>query len=178
MSKPTQVVVLCEDRQDEVFARAFLEKCGFIAGRIRYVVAPKGIGSGEKFVRERYPKEVISYRSNRNRIQNSLVVMTDADILPVSGRMKHLEDKLQESGQNPRGPDEAIGIFISKRNIETWIRFFMGQQVDEDTDYGHFNKESICRPYVEKYVEKRNQALPDNAPESLKSACSELARIA
>jgi len=177
MSRYSKVVVLCEGRQDEVFARTFLVKCGFMVARIRFVVAPKGIGSGEKFVREQYPKEVIAYRSNRNRIQNSLVVMTDADVIPVSGRMKYLEDKLQDERQNPRRPDEAIGIFIPKRNIETWILFFMGQQVDEDTDYGHFNKQSVCKPYVEKYAKSRKQALPDNAPESLKLACSELARI-
>ena len=177
MSRQTQVVVLCEDRQGEVFARTFLVKCGFMVGRIRFLVSPIGIGSGEKYVRDQYPRQVIAYRSNRNRIQNSLVVMIDADVIPVSGRMKYLEDKLQEAGQNPRRQDEAIGIFISKRNIETWIRFFMGQHVDEDTDYGHFHKESMCKPYIEKYAENRKQALPDNAPEALKLACIELARI-
>jgi len=63
MSKYTQVVILCEDRQQEVFARHFLINCGIDRRRIRVNVAPKGIGSGEQYVRKNYPIEVKIHRS-------------------------------------------------------------------------------------------------------------------
>jgi hypothetical protein len=53
-----QIIVLCEDRQQEVFARYFLVKRGFNPRKITYLPIPKGTQSGEQYVRERYPKEV------------------------------------------------------------------------------------------------------------------------
>ena len=46
MDSYTSLVVLCEDRQQEVFARRFLERCGVIPKRIRYRTCPRGKGAG------------------------------------------------------------------------------------------------------------------------------------
>lgn len=51
MPKHTQVVILCEDKQQELFAKYFLERCGINRKRIKVVIAPAGGGSGEYFVR-------------------------------------------------------------------------------------------------------------------------------
>lgn len=64
MNKYTRAVILCEDRQHEVFARHFLVNCGVNPKRIRVNVAPKGTGSGEQYVRENYPSEVKEHRSH------------------------------------------------------------------------------------------------------------------
>ena len=75
-----------------------------------------------------------------------------------------------------RGPEEAVAIAVPKRNIETWIAFLKGDNVDETQNYKpQGNKEeSECRPFVSNlagYCKK--QALPTNAPASLHAACKE-----
>ncbi|MBC1222176.1 hypothetical protein GNF10_06275 [Nostoc sp. UCD121] len=58
-----QIVILCEDKQQEVFARHFLKKRGFILDRnLRIEICPKG--AGEQFVRKRYPAEVKAYSTS------------------------------------------------------------------------------------------------------------------
>jgi len=42
-----QIVILCEDRQQEVFARYFLKKRGF-TGVFRANICPKGSQAGEQ----------------------------------------------------------------------------------------------------------------------------------
>ena len=95
------VVILCEDRQQEVFARQFLQKRGF-PGPFRVEVCPKGEQSGEQYVRERYPKEVKAYRSKRNHLSIYLVVLIDADNKTVDERLSQLDLTLEDDSQPRR----------------------------------------------------------------------------
>jgi len=52
----TWIVLLCEDRQHEVFMRTFLVGHGVPARRMRIKIASKGIGSAEQFVRNQYSR--------------------------------------------------------------------------------------------------------------------------
>jgi len=118
-----EVVVLCEDRQQEVFARYFLVSCGINPRRIRANICPKGKKAGEQHVRETYPKEVRAYRS-RSAYQNiGLIVMIDADLRAVSERLRELDAVLGNDGQVRRHAAERIAVFIPKRNVETWIHY-------------------------------------------------------
>ena len=56
MSRNVNVVILCEDRQHEAFARRFLALAGRSVRVQRVEVSPKGRGSGEHFVRKRFAK--------------------------------------------------------------------------------------------------------------------------
>ncbi|MDZ8136750.1 MAG: hypothetical protein RM049_15805 [Nostoc sp. DedQUE04] len=170
-----QIVILCEDRQQEVFARHFLKKLGFILDRnVRIKICPKG--AGEQFVRAHYTPEVKAYRSKNYRV-GMLVVLIDADKKTVEERLKQLDDALIEDLQQIRQSKEAIAIFIPKRNIETWIHYLQGETVDEEIEYSKLNKESACKPYVENLVNQYYQGLDENAPPSLQAACEELQRI-
>ncbi|MDZ8026283.1 MAG: hypothetical protein RMY36_031265 [Nostoc sp. SerVER01] len=170
-----QIVILCEDKQQEVFARHFLKKRGFIFDRnFRIEICPKG--AGEQFVRKRYPAEVKAYRS-KNYLSGMLVVLIDADKKTIQERLKQLDEALIEDSQQIRQPQEAIAIFIPKRNIETWIHYLQGDTVDEETEYSKFNNESECKPYVENLVNQCYQGLDENAPPSLQAGCGELQRI-
>ncbi|MBD6617196.1 hypothetical protein FNW02_15480 [Komarekiella sp. 'clone 1'] len=170
-----QIVVLCEDRQQEVFARHFLKKRGFILDRnFRIEICPKG--AGEQFVRKRYPAEVKAYRS-KNYLSGMLVVLIDADNKTVEERLNQLDEALSENSQLVRQPREAIAIFIPKKNIETWIHYLQGEIVDEETEYSKLNSESACKPYVENLVKQCYEGLHKNAPLSLQTACGELQRI-
>lgn len=173
-----QIVILCEDRQQEVFARYFLKKRGF-NGLFRTKICPPSSQSGEQYVRTQYPVEVKAYRQNRNRVSVGLVVIIDADTSTPQERLDWLARTLALDSQESRLSDEAIAIFVPKRNIETWIHWLQGETVNEEDVYPKFpNAEADCKPYVENLVEQcRSQNLSEQAPESLQLACSELQRL-
>lgn len=171
------IVILCEDKQQEVFAIHFLQKRGFTLDRnFRTEICPKG--AGEQFVREKYAKEVVEYRRQKNKRSGMLIVLIDADKKTVEERLKQLDDALIENSQQLRQPSEAIAIFVPKRNIETWIHYLQGTNVDEETEYTKFKKQSDCKQYLDQLVNQCYQGnLEENAPPSLKAACGELQRI-
>jgi hypothetical protein len=174
-----QTVILCEDKQQEVFAIHFLEKRGFKIDRKNLITIPypQGKGSGEQFVRKRYTAEVKAYRSKIYR-SGMLVVIIDADNATVKETLRELDNALIEDSQELRQPDEKIAIFVPKRNIETWIHYLQGEMVDEETKYAKLKKQSDCKPVVEKLASQCFQGnLDNNAPPSLQAACEELHRI-
>lgn len=173
-----QIVILCEDRQQEVLARYFLEKRGF-RGPFRPKICPPGSQAGEQYVRTHYPEEVKAYRQNRNRVPIGLVVLIDADTGTLEARLNQLASALEEDEQKNRGPNEAIAIFVSKRNIETWIHYLQGETVNEEDDYAKFEKnEAACKTAVEDLADRcYSQSLPEDAPRSLQAACGELQRL-
>jgi hypothetical protein len=177
MTDYTKIVLLCEDRQQEVFARQFLESCGIDRHHIYPDVCPKGKQSGEQYVREKYSRSVISYRQKANHLSTALVVLTDADNLEVAERLRQLANALESSSAAQRGQRERIGVFIPKRNIETWIYYLQGQEVNENDVYPHLSKPGDCKPVVHHLAQNRRQTLPEDAPLSLKIACNELSRI-
>jgi hypothetical protein len=178
MAEYTQIVVLCEDRQQEVFARHFLVNCGINRHRIYPKVAPKGEGSGEHYVRRRYPQEVHAYRTHCNRINIALVVLLDADTRSLDERHKQLDGELERAGFDRRQSGEKIGVFIPKRNIDTWVHYLQGEPVNEVEAYSKFEgNEGICKPLVAELARNRTSSLPEDAPSSLKAACEELHRV-
>jgi hypothetical protein len=173
-----QIVILCEDRQQEVFARYFLNKRGF-TGRFRANICPGGSQSGEQYVRTHYPKEVKAYRQKRNQVSIGLVVLIDADTGTLEARLNWLASVLDEDEQKKREPNEAIAIFVPKRNIETWIHYLQGKTVNEEDAYARFkNNEAVCKTAVEDLADRcYSQSLPEDAPPSLQAACGELQRL-
>jgi hypothetical protein len=173
-----QIVILCEDRQQEVFARYFLKKRGF-TGLFRTQICPPGSQSGEQYVRSQYPMEVKAYRQNKNRVSIGLVVLIDADKCTLQDRLNQLASALDEDAQEKRQSDEAIALFVPKRNIETWIHYLQGESVNEEDAYAKFDKnEAVCKTFVEELADRcYPQSLPENAPESLQAACGELRRL-
>lgn len=120
MGRYTKVVILCEDRQQEVFARHFLVNCGINQRRIRVKHSPTGRGSAEQHVRQRYPVEVREYRRRRNQLYIGLVVVIDADTRSVADRFNELENELIRISPPGRQPDERIGIFVPKQQFPLW----------------------------------------------------------
>ncbi len=160
-----QIVILCEDRQQEVFARHFLKKRGF-TGLFRPKICPPGSQSGEQYVRSQYPVEVKAYRQNKNRVSIALVVLIDADRGTLQDRLNQLASILDEDAQEKRRSDEAIAIFVPKRNIETWIHYLQGETVNEEDAYAKYEKnEAVCKTYVENLADRcYAQDLPEDAP--------------
>jgi hypothetical protein len=124
---PVQLVILCEDLQQEVFARHFFLKYGFDYRKIRIQRPLSGKGSGEQGVRKQYPQEVRTYRCKSHHLGIKVAVLIDADpSSTVQQRLSQLDKALEADGQAKRQPDEQIAIFVPKRNIETWIHYLKG----------------------------------------------------
>jgi hypothetical protein len=172
-----QVVILCEERQQEVFARYFLVSCGVDRHRIRINICPKGKMAGEQYVREQYPKEVRAYRSRSNYQTVGIVVVTDADVRTVAGKFHELEGGLEGDCQAKRQAQERVALLIPKRNIETWIHYLWGESVNETDIYRRLDREGNCEPIVSKLARKPSYTLTASTPSSLREACEEIRRI-
>ena len=181
MSRPAIITVLGEDtlkRQQNMVSR-YLRKRGFSPRQIRVVPCPVGDTPGIKFVRSQYPVEVANLRASI--ASKGLVVAIDADEESVAARKIELEEKLKEAGKSTRGSDEPIAIVVPRRNIETWVRYFGGNAVDEKTDYKRsFVKDNhdfspANRAFAEFVV--TGQTPFADCPPSLEEARVELLRI-
>lgn len=175
MSRSVQLVLLCEDTQHETFARRFLEKAGWSTRRLRVEKAPRGRGSAEQFVRERFPIELSAYRSNRNRVAQCLMIILDGDAQGVAGRLDELAKACQGEDIKPRERDEHVAIIVPTWNIETWLAYLSGEVVDESrSNYSRLERPRDCQQHVDRLHEMCQQrALRQPAPASLESACDE-----
>jgi hypothetical protein len=174
MSRSVNIVILCEDRQHDAFVRRFLELAGKGLRIQRVEVSPKGRGSGEQFVRERFVKELTYYRTRKHRVTQALIVVIDADRQEVAARIEQLEKAAAKGGQERRQGDEQVAFFISARNIETWLAYLDGQTVNEDDTYPRLNRERDCKRHVKYLYDMcQGRALRQPAPPSLEAACTE-----
>lgn len=155
-----QIVVVCEDRTQEVFIRRYLETVGYSAGarekKVTFRIAPRGRGSGERFVLVQYAHELAEFRrrATRNPQFHRLVAVIDADAGTVAQHETELMATAAASEQLPRQPAEGILHLIPKRNIETWIHRLLGNAADEDADYKsqyarQRSENGYCRPAAE-----------------------------
>ena len=178
MDRYSQIIVLCENSRHARFAYHFLIHCGVNAHRIRFNKSPMGRGAAEQFVRESYPEQVRLYCSKCHHLNIGLVVMLDADTTSVTARQNELEAALAAASLTQREPEEKIGIFVPKRNIETWICYLEGIPVNEIDDYS--SCAALSKDWtksVARLAANLSQPLPDDAPSSLLVACPELERV-
>jgi hypothetical protein len=103
----------------------------------------------------------------------------DADTGTLEARLNELARVLDKDEQEKRGSNEAIAIFVPKRNIETWIHYLQGESVNEEDAYARFkNNEALCKTAAEGLADRcYSQSLPEDAPRSLQAACGELQRL-
>lgn len=179
MSKASQIVVLCEDRAHEVFAKRFLKKGWGVKPRaIRVRDYPSGKGSGKKHVEDSVAQEAKALRARS--ASTILLVIQDADELSVDQAKSNLEEKLLP----PREDNEPIACIIPKWHIQTWIAYLDGEKVNES------EKEIYKRGYhktsetkeAHRLVDKlavccRKKRALESPPESMVSACEEFERI-
>jgi hypothetical protein len=139
MSKPTFVIVLCEDNLTFTFLRKYLQRCGVDRRGIRSEVSPSGRGAAENWVIRNFPVQVDAYRISKARKTTWLIVALDADRGTVTGRIEQLSASLRHCA-NPRLQDidlesEKIARLVPRRNVETWILILSGTSADEENDF-------------------------------------------
>jgi hypothetical protein len=111
----------------------------------------------------------------------ALVVHIDVDPdYTVADRHHQLADELVKASQPPRQPEERIAHLIPKRNMETWIHFYLdGPSVDEEEEYDKYPKnESACWPAADQFSDDAAQKnVPQGAPPSLVQGLAEFWRV-
>jgi hypothetical protein len=177
--RKAQVIILAEDKQHRTFVERLLKEVGYENRQLRPLPLPAGEGSGEQYVRERYAEEVGELRRRSGQVQLALVVILDADTREVTDRQRQLAEQLRSAGLDPRRDDERIVHLIPRRNVETWIAYLLGQQVNETDAYPRLKgRERDCQPAVEKLIEiLRAKQAPADCPASLLAALGELRRL-
>jgi len=174
MSRNANVVILCEDQQQEVFVRRFLARMQYGNRDLKVFKAPKGRGSGEQFVRERFAEELAFFRSRAIRTRQALIVFIDADRSDASSRVAEVEGACKDAGIEKRSLEERVLILVPSRNIETWFAYLDGQDVNETDKYPRLRRPRDCRRHVDRLYEMCQQReLRQPAPSSLEAACDE-----
>ncbi|MCX7045077.1 MAG: hypothetical protein NTX50_06285 [Candidatus Sumerlaeota bacterium] len=171
-----QVVLICEDRQQGSFAQRFLGKqSDFDVRNLRVEMAPKGGGAGEQNVRKTFVKELQALHSFGSHVNSCLIVMADADPrASAPDRIRGFELACGEAKVEFRRENEKVAFIIPKRNIETWLHFLEGKDVNEDDEYQKLKYQSECRPLVDRLVEAcRRRKWDRRPPLSLEFACEE-----
>ena len=179
MARISQVVVLVEDQNQQRLVFRYLTRLGYKPNDIRLEpLASKG--SGEQWVRSRYPLNVQAYRRRAVKARSALIVAIDADTGEVAWRARQLEESLHAKGLPPRSERERIVHLIPKRNIETWILNLNGGNVDEISDYSRSRDvaDQIAKAAQTLFEwTRRAAAVPQACVASLKTAISEIGRI-
>lgn len=140
MNRP-KITVLCEDKQHESFIRRFLKK----RKRKIYAVPRIGVGAGDQFVRDNYPAQLDAIRKRGG----VLVVMIDGDNYSLEQRLKQMDDACNQRGIVPRKPNDKVAVFVPMRNIETWLAYLDGKDVNETDTYPRLERERECRRHVD-----------------------------
>ena len=150
LSKTYKYTVLCEDKLTHCYVRRFLIAQG-ISGRKIFPLPLPADGCGEQYVRQEFPRYLEVLRS-KNFDSNVLVVAVDADKKSLQKRKNQLDDACIAAHIPARMENDKLLVFIPKRNIETWIKYFDGATVNEEDDYAHFlnGHESDCHTAAEK----------------------------
>jgi len=181
--RASNIILLCEDKPHERFARAFLKKwCGVdLRRRIRLVPIPDGRGDAKQWVCDRFPSELKAYRVQANHLNNILVVVTDVDNRSLRQRVESLDQACRDSDVEVRRQDERVVFITPKWAIETWILILEGQALDE-TDRIEGKHKKLAEPINTVMAERladycKNGNEDVTFPASLDVACLEFQRV-
>ena len=178
LSKTHKYIVLCEDKLTHCYIRRFLLAQG-ISGRKIFPLPLPADGCGEQYVRQHFPKYLRVLRS-KNFDSNVLVVAIDADKKTFQERKNQLDEVCNVAEVPKRKQSDKVLVFIPKRNIETWLKYFDGAMVNEEDDYAHFlnGHESDCNPAAERMATEFSAEDFTSELPSLQDAYNEYSNLA
>ena len=170
------ITLLCEDSQTDAFVRRFLKRRNFRSRDVRTLPLPSGRQSGEQWVREQYPKEL---RAIRGRQGAYLIVVTDADTRSTADRRAQLDAACGEKQIERKDDRDPVLVIVPRRNIETWLAYLGGTEVDEVKRYPRLRRESHCVTHANNLYRMCHEAqrLDEGAPPSLREACEEYRKL-
>ena len=170
------IILLCEDKLTDSFVRRFLKHRNFSGRDIRTLPLPAGSQSGEQWVRQRYPNELKVVRQKQDTF---LIVVTDADNFSTEVRRAKLKAECERQKVPPKNDNDSVIQIIPRRNIETWLAYLDGSEVDECKLYSKFNYESNYKEHAKQLYNMchKEQKLREPAPPSLLEACEEYRKL-
>ena len=171
-----RITLLCEDSQTSVFVRRFLKHRNFRPRDIQSLPYPSGRQSGEQWVRERYPSELQATREAQDAY---LIVVTDADGNSIEVRRTQLEEECDRRGIRRRDDADRVLVIVPRRNIETWLAYLGGSDVNECDRYAKLVRERDCAEHAKTLYTMCHEAqrLREPVPPSLREACEEYRRL-
>lgn len=146
-----KIVLLCEDKKTETFVRTFLSHRNFKLRDFTILLLPGSDGgAGEQWVRRKYPEQLKAIRQQPNAY---LIVVIDADGGTIDKRHRDLEEACKAESISPRdNRDKNVLQIIPRRNIETWLAYLDGKNIDETTDYKQKCKKLCPKQCAHRYV--------------------------
>jgi len=173
-----EYIVLCEDAQTKTFIRSFLLQHNIPSGKIHFRNYPVGKGCGEQFVREAYFIEARLLSSRYKFRREVLVVCSDADSYSVIQKAKSLDEKIAQFDKSWDRTKLPVLMWIPKREIETWIHYLRGEDVDEQTSYRHSGNPERCKKEAIRFKEYCQDVIEfSEVPSSMNFAKEEYIRV-
>ena len=171
-----RITLLCEDAQTDSFVRRFLRHRSFRGRDIKTLPLPHGGRSGEQWVRERFPGEL---QATRGRQGAYLIVVMDADHRSTQARRAQLDEECARQGVPVRNDSDRVLVIVPRRNIETWLAYLGGANVDERERYPRLRRARECAPLADHLYRMCHEAqkLREPVPSSLREACEEYRRL-
>lgn len=162
---------LYEDRSHEQWLRGLADLARIPTRGL--TLEPKSqSGSGEQWVRERFPVFLREHRTMKNAQPSLwLVVVADADL---QDRARILREAIANAGLAPVSFDDRVLLLIPARNIETWAWCLLDHTVDERADYKHAVEHAGVR--LRELVETEWPTVRSGEPPSLTAARGEWKR--
>lgn len=168
-----QVVLICEDSQQEYFARHVLCGLGYKKKKIRSIPPRRGKGDAGEFVKNAFLRELRKFQKGHTTY--ALIVVCDAD---GKDRLTDWKEACNRGGLEWPGSDQRVALFFPNREIENWIYHLRGKDVDEARKCAKLKGAGDCQDAVEQLVGFcRSGKLPPDALPSLRQACAEYARF-
>jgi hypothetical protein len=172
MSKgPTHIFVLVEDKEQQNLVRHFITRSGLSTPRFEPL--PNGRGSGEQYVRRKFPDLLKKVGSSLGHSVSAIaIVMIDADAATVPAK------RAQLVGQQ-NSPSDLV-LLIPKRNVETWIGALNGHTVDEQTNYKRqYSDAALIKQAAGTLYDwtRPNIQIPTSSPPSLIASIPEWQKI-
>ena len=172
MSRRVQLILLCEDEQQEAFLRRLLEHLGWPKRQLRVVRGERGAG-GHSRVTAWFPGELTALRSGH--VERAIVVMIDGDDQGVTGRLLALDRACERAGIAPHAASEKVVVAVPTWNIETWLAYLGGSTIAETKDsYPRLERARDCAAQAKALASMCQQGtLRTPSPPSLEAACRE-----
>lgn len=139
------------------------------------VKSPAGRGSSEQFVQSRLFREELEACRRRKNASCKLAVMIDGDNQGVERRLRALDAACRKASVPVRQASDGVAIFVPTWNIETWLAYLDGENVQENhSTYRRLDRPRKCQRHVNALKEMcDHQRLRKPSPPSLAAACHE-----
>lgn len=104
-------------------------------------------------MQEQFPCELVTYRTNRRRVAQALVVTIDGNRMGWKKRIDQLRDSCHQKRVPWLDEQDKVLIAVPTWSIETRFAYLDRKDVTETTPYPRLSEPRLCQRYVDKLCE-------------------------